>query len=117
MSDLKAVLDPEQLPEEPDEDPDFDPDDDPVEALTQSSTTMAGGGTGERDWEYRTEVLSVAEVADGKTLIERLTQAATDNWHLVEIIDAGESRVVLLRRSRNPQKERRSVGFAPPGRQ
>ena len=117
MSDLKAVLDPEQLPEEPDEDPDFDPDDEPVAELAQPSGTMAGGGSGDRDWEYRTEVLSVAEVADGTTLVERLTVAATDNWHLLEIVDAGERRVVLLRRQRKSQKERRSVGFAPPGRQ
>ena len=116
MSDLRAVLDPEQLPDEPDEDPEYEPDDEPTTTLTQNSSTLTGGGGGERDWEYRTEVLSVAQVADGKTLVELLTVAGTDNWHLVEIIDAGESRVVLLRRQRKAQKERRSVGFAPPGR-
>lgn len=116
MSDLKAVLDPEQLPDEPDEDPDFDPQEEPATTFTQGSTTTTVGG-GDRDWEYRTEVLSIGEVADGKTLVERLTQASAENWNLVEIIDAGESRVILLRRQRKAQKERRSVGFAPPVRQ
>lgn len=115
MCDLKAVLDPEQLPEEPDADPDFDPEDEPVQALTQSPTPSTGG-SGERDWEYRTEVLSVAQVADGKSLVEKLTEAASDSWHLMEVIEAGESRVLLLRRQRKSQKERRSVGFSPPGR-
>ena len=115
MCDLKAVLDPEQLPEEPDEDPDLDPDEEPIQALSQGPTTTMGGG-GDRDWEYRTEVLSLGQVADGTTLVEKLTGAATENWHLVEVIDAGESRVLLLRRTRKSPKERRSVGFAPPGR-
>ena len=115
MCDLEAVLDPEQLPEGPDEDPDFDPDEEPVQALSQGPATSWGGGS-DRDWEYRTEVLNLGQVADGTTLVEKLTSAATENWHLVEVIDAGESRVLLLRRQRKTEKERRSVGFAPPGR-
>ena len=115
MPDPEAVLDPEQLPDEPDEDPELEPDEEPMTDLTQSPSLTAAGG-GERDWEYRTDVLSVGEIADGQTLVQRLTEAGTDSWHLVEIIDAGESRVLLLRRHRKPQKERRSVGFAPPAR-
>jgi hypothetical protein len=73
-------------------------------------------GYGDREFEYQTEVLSIAEVADGKTLATRLAAASTDGWHLVEVIDAGESRVILYRKQKKSEKERRSVGFAPPGR-
>jgi hypothetical protein len=110
MVRLSAVLDPEQLPDDPDDEPEEEP------------ATAGGAFTGaprvydgdEREWEFRTENLTLAEVVDGKTLAERLAAAARDNWHLAFAIDAGDTRVLVLRRPKKAERERRAVGFAPP---
>ncbi|HEY6875754.1 MAG TPA: hypothetical protein VI384_05285 [Candidatus Dormibacteraeota bacterium] len=67
-----------------------------------------------RDWEYSTHVLTVAQVADGKTLVQVLKDSAADGWDLAEIVDGGEKRVLLMRRPKRAQREARRVGFAPP---
>jgi hypothetical protein len=116
MPDRKSEYDPDELPVvEPDEDPEYEPEDIPAapSALSMPSTH---NGSGDREYEYRTDVLTIAEVADGKTLAERLGSAAGDGWHLVEVVDAGEKRVVLFRKVKKSERERRSVGFAPPTR-
>ncbi|TMD05315.1 MAG: hypothetical protein E6J02_11425 [Chloroflexi bacterium] len=117
MPDRRDVLDPDELPEiEPDE-PD-DPDEEPGQnaAASAVATPQVSNGTADREWEFRTETLSLAEITDGKTLGERLTAASADGWHLVDVVDAGERRVLVLRKPRKPERERRTVGFAPPGR-
>jgi hypothetical protein len=73
-------------------------------------------GLGDREFEYRTEVLSLEQLTDDKTLPDRLAAASGEGWHYVDVLDAGTSRVVLLRRAKKTERERRSVGFAPPGR-
>jgi len=67
-----------------------------------------------REWDYSTHVLSVAQVADGKTLVQVLKDSAADGWDLAEIVDGGEKRVLLMRRPKRTQREARRVGFAPP---
>ncbi len=66
-----------------------------------------------REYEYRTELVSVAEVLDGTTLPERLNRASGEGWDLVDIIAAGEQHAVLLRRLKRPERPSRPVGFTP----
>lgn len=67
-----------------------------------------------REWEYSTRVLSVAQVADGVTVVKVLTEVAADGWDLASVLDGGEKRVILLRRPKRTARESRRVGFAPP---
>ncbi|MDQ6691885.1 MAG: hypothetical protein M3Z13_03870 [Candidatus Dormibacteraeota bacterium] len=115
MPDRKSVVDPDELPViEPDEDPEYEPEDIPAAPTTLTSTPASVNGSGDREYEYRTEVLSLQQVADGTTLSELLNRAATDGWHLAEVIHAGESSVVLLRKMKKNERARRTVGFAAP---
>jgi hypothetical protein len=100
------------------EDPDHDPE--PAEpAQPDGARGTAAGlvpsvGFPGRDWEYSTKVLTVAQVADGVTLVKALQEAAVDGWELASVIDGGEKRVLLMRRPKRSAKESRQVGFAPP---
>jgi hypothetical protein len=67
-----------------------------------------------REWEFSTRVMSVAEVADGTTLVKALADSGADGWELAQVIDGGDKRVLLLRRPKRAQREARRVGFAPP---
>ncbi len=67
-----------------------------------------------REWEFSTEVLSVAQVADGATLVKVLKDSGAEGWELAQVIDGGDKRVLLLRRPKRGQREARRVGFAPP---
>jgi hypothetical protein len=117
MPDRKSEYDPEELPViEPDEDPEYEPEDIPAAPTTLMTGPSQANGAGDREFEYRTEVLSLEQVVDGKTLPELLAAATGEGWHYVDIVDAGASRVLLLRKVKKTERERRSVGFAPPGR-
>ena len=69
-----------------------------------------------REWEFSTQVLTLAQVVDGITLVKVLKQAGEDGWDLTDVIDGGEKRVLLLRRPKRSSRESRRVGFAPPKR-
>ena len=117
MPELKAEYDPDEIPMiEPDDDPEYEPEDIPAAPAALTASRSGGNGTGDREYEYRTDVLTVEQVADGTTLAARLTEASVDGWHLVEVVNGGDRRVVLFRRAKKSERERRSVGFAPPGR-
>ena len=117
MPDRKSEYDPDELPViEPDEDPEYEPEDIPAAPATMMAGPAHANGAGERDFEYRTEVLTLEQVTDGKTLPDRLAALSSEGWHYVDVVDAGESRVVLFRKAKKTERERRSVGFAPPGR-
>lgn len=94
---------------EPDEDPDEEPASAPAAAGSGLVPSVEGGGG--RDFEYRTELLTQTQLTDGKSLPELLTKASTEEWDLVDIVAAGDSHVVLLRRRKKPQRETRPVGF------
>lgn len=96
---------------EPDEEPTPSPASEPAGTLVPSVPA-----SGDRAFEYRTELLTLAQVADGKTLGDLLTKASTDGWDLVDVIGAGDKHAVLLRKRKETPKETRPVGFAPPGR-
>lgn len=119
MSEGRSVLDPEEIPDEdPDDDPDYEPDDAPAGPSTLTTSVHANGasGGGDREYEYRSEMLGIEEVADGHTLVEKLNAGTTDGWHLVDVIDAGDKRLLLLRKVRKTERAHRTVGFAPPVR-
>jgi len=97
---------------EPDEDPDEEPATAP--AATGSGLVPSVEGGGGRDFEYRTELVTAAQLTDGKSLPDLLTKASAEEWDLVEILAAGDRHVVLLRRRKKPQREARPVGFRLP---
>ena len=94
---------------EPDEP---DPDTEPAGTPTPQSMVPTVGGSANREFEYRTELLTVAQIADGKTLPELLTRSSADGWDLVDVLDAGDQRVALLRKPKRGEKETRPVGFS-----
>ncbi len=99
---------PIEVPDDPDE-PDVEPE--PV-ATGGQTLVPAVPGPAEREYEYRVEVVTLEQVLDGKTLPELLSQASHDEWHLVEIIDGGDRKAILLRKRKESKPQRRPVGFA-----
>jgi len=100
------------------DDPDDDPDE-PDEPNHPGDGAAAMGvvpsvGLPLREWEFSTQVLTVAQLVDGVTLVKLLQQAGTDGWELTDVIDGGEKRVLLMRRPKRSARESRRVGFAPP---
>jgi len=67
-----------------------------------------------REWEFSTEVLTVAQLVDGVTLVKLLKASGADGWELSDVIDGGDKRVLLMRRPKRSARESRRVGFAPP---
>jgi hypothetical protein len=105
------------LEDDPDEDPD-DPDEpeQPGDGAATATRPMLSVGLPSREWEYSTQVLTVAQVSDGTMLVKILKEAGADGWELVDVIDGGEKRVLLMRRPKRSERESRRVGFAPPTR-
>lgn len=100
--------------EEPDEPEEPDSPGAPDNGAVASTRLVPSVGLPTRDWEFSTRVLSVAEVADGATLVKVLMESGTEGWELAQVIDGGDKRVILLRRPKRSQREARRVGFAPP---
>jgi hypothetical protein len=101
------------------EDPDEEPDEPAQPSHPDGARSAASGlipavGLPTREWEFSTKVLSVAQVADGVTLVKALHEAAADGWDLASVIDGGDKRVILMRRPKRSARESRRVGFAPP---
>jgi hypothetical protein len=108
---MRLRFEEEPEPDEPDE-----PDEPEIDAVAGPGPMVPAVSMGGREYEYRTELLTAAQVTDGKTLAEKLTTASADGWDLVEIVAAGDQYAVLQRKPKSPKKEARPVGFAPPGR-
>jgi len=100
----------EEEPEDPDE-PDSPGAPDGAQAPARMIPSV---GLPSRDWEYSTKVISLAEIADGTTLVKVITEGAAEGWELAQVIDGGDKRVFLMRRPKRGQREARRVGFAPP---
>ena len=101
----------EEEPEEPDEP---ETPSAPDNGAAQATRMVPSVSLPSREWEYSTHVLTVAQVADGKTLVQVLKDSASEGWELAEVVDGGEKRVLLMRRPKRGQREARRVGFAPP---
>jgi hypothetical protein len=103
----------ERLEEEPE--PDEEPDEEPASVATAPGASLAAvSSDGGREFEYRTDLVTVEQVVDGTTLAGQLTKASADGWDLVDIINAGDRHAVLLRRAKRPERNARPVGFTPP---
>ena len=101
------------------EDPDEEPDEPGQPAQPDGARGAATGlvptvGLPSREWEYTTKVLSVAQVADGVTVVRILQEAGAEGWDLASVMDGGDKRVILMRRPKRSARETRRVGFAPP---
>jgi hypothetical protein len=105
---LRSEEDPDEEPDEPDE-PNH-----PGHGAASTAKLLPTVGLPLREWEFSTQVLTVAQVVDGVTLIKLLKEAGTDGWELTEVIDGGDKRVLLMRRPKRSARESRRVGFAPP---
>jgi hypothetical protein len=81
----------------------------------RTTSTVPSVAPDSQAFEYRTEILTTKQMADGKSLVELLNQASGDDWDLVEVITAGERHVVLLRKVKREPRENRRVGFKFPG--
>ena len=101
----------EEDPDEPDEPESPNAPDNGASAPTRMVPSV---GLPSREWEYSTHVLTLAQVTDGKTLVQVLKDSAGEGWELAEVVDGGEKRVLLMRRPKRGQREARRVGFAPP---
>jgi hypothetical protein len=108
---LQSLTVPIYVEEDPDEEPD-EPEQ-PADGAAPA-THVPSVGMPAREWEYSTEVLTLAQIADGTTLVKILQAAGVDGWELAEVVDGGEKRILLLRRSKRSSRESRKVGFAPP---
>jgi hypothetical protein len=97
--------------EEPDEEPD-----EPAQPHRDgaAASLVPTVGMPNREWEFSTQILTVAQVVDGVTLVKLLKDAGADGWELSDVIDGGEKRVLLMRRPKRSARESRRVGFAPP---
>jgi len=101
------------------EDPDEEPDEPAEPAYPDGARAAAAGmvpavGLPGREWEFSTRIITVAQVADGSTLVKVLHEAGAAGWDLAGVIDGGDKRVILLRRPKRSEREIRRVGFAPP---
>ena len=101
------------------EDPDHEPDEPSQPAQPDGARGIATGvvptvGLPSREWEYSTRVLTVAQVADGVTVVKLLHESGADGWELASVLDGGDKRVILMRRPKRSARESRRVGFAPP---
>ncbi len=103
----------ERLEEEPEEEP--EPDEAPVTVAKSTLVPSVSSDAG-REFEYRTELVTAAQIVDGKTLADQLTRASSDGWDLVDIVGAGDRHAILLRRVKRPERTARQVGFTPPPR-
>ena len=102
--------DPIILPAEPDEDPD-EPVEEPEASAGTATIVPRVDAPIEREYEYRVDVLTIGQVLDG-TIADKLSDASHDEWHLVDIIDAGDKKALLLRKRKQKEAARRPVGFA-----
>lgn len=102
--------DPIVIPAEPDEEPEG-PEEEPAASAATGTVVPRVEAPVEREYEYRVDVLTVAQVLDG-TIADKLSDASHDEWHLVDIIDAGDKKALLLRKRKQKESARRPVGFA-----
>src|SRR3984893_4493951 len=92
------------------EEPDPEEEPSPEPPASATATMVPAVSTPGRESEYRTQLVTAAEVVDGSTLAEQLTKASAEGWDLVEIIGAGDRHAILLRRPKDQNRESRAGG-------
>jgi hypothetical protein len=86
----------------------------PEEESSPASAVVPSVAQEGREYEYRTDTLTNAELVKGAKLVELLTSSGSDGWDLVDILAAGDSHVVLQRKPKEPKRDQRRVGFTFP---
>lgn len=92
----------EEEPEEPEPQP---------AAAAQTTLVVGSAAAAGVEFEYRTEVLTAAQVLDGKTLPRKLAEESADGWDLVDLVQAQDKHVILLRKPKKTDRGERRVGF------
>jgi len=105
---LRSEEDPDEEPDEPDQ-PNH-----PGDGAAMATQLVPSVGLPLREWEFSTQVLTVAQLVDGVTLVKLLKDAGGDGWDLTDAIEGGGKRVILMPRPKRSARESRRVGFAPP---
>lgn len=95
----------DEEPEEPETEPQS------PSAPSAQAVVVAPAGAPGVAFEYRTEVLTAEQVLDGTTLPEKLAQESTDGWDLVDLIQAQDKHVIILRKPKKTDRGERRVGF------
>ena len=103
----------EEIPEEEPDEP--EPEEAPA-AASAVATMLPSVAPASREFEFRTESIALAELTDGSTLPAKLGEASKDGWDFVQVIEAGDSRVLLFRRGKKAERHNRPVGFSPPSK-
>ena len=102
---MRQLFEEEPEPEEPEE-PEA-----PAAAPQAAIPSIAGEN---REFEYRTEVLTTAKLTDGKTLAKVLNEGSKDGWDFVKVLSAADQHVILLRKAKSATRSDRRVGFSIP---
>ena len=92
----------------------FEDDEDPDEVVS-TTTPLPSVSAPARNWEYRVDALAPAEIADPAGFAAKLNQTAEEGWDLFDLTDAGDRKLLVLRRAKPPSREGRRVGFTPRG--
>jgi hypothetical protein len=100
--------------EEPDEPDEPEAPEGPDNGAAASAHMVPTVSLPSREWEFATHSLTLAQVADGTSLVNLLKEQGADGWELAQVIDGGDKRVLLMRRPKRAAREARRVGFAPP---
>jgi hypothetical protein len=95
----------DEEPEEPETEPE------PSSSTTSPAVVVASPASQGVAFDYRTEVLTAAQVLDGTTLPEKLATESADGWDLVDLVQAQDKHVVILRKPKKPDRAERRVGF------
>lgn len=104
----------EEEPDDPDEPDEPEQPGHPGDGAATAPGLVPSVGLPAREWEYSTQILTVAQVVDGVTLVKLLRESGADGWELADVLDGGDKRVLLMRRPKRSARESRRVGFAPP---
>lgn len=94
--------------EEPEE-PEIEPQ--PPSTPSAQAVVVAAAAAQGVAFEYRTEVLTAEQILDGTTLPEKLAHESADGWDLVDLIQAQDKHVIVLRKAKKADRGERRVGF------
>ncbi len=95
----------DEEPEEPETEPQ------PSSSTTSPAVVVAPPSSQGVAFDYRTEVLTAAQILDGTTLPEKLGKESAEGWDLVDLVQAEDRHVILLRKPKKPDRSERRVGF------
>jgi hypothetical protein len=97
----------------PELEPRLQDDDEEPDQVVNATSPLPTVPPPARTWEYRVEAIAVSELTDVSGFAAKLNEVADEGWDLFDITDAGDRRLLVLRRPKQPSREQRRVGFLP----